>query len=142
MFVSFKDSLAEYQYPSTSQKEKKVLCCKKPHWDILRLKPFLCSLEAIPKVICISQVRTVKTQRSLASFCYLSKRIIRAILKISAILYKMLYMYFSFWLLYWELNHMIFLKLEKIELLAKLSKFTKWHLFSLKMTSKDYFEWK
>jgi hypothetical protein len=33
----------------------------------------------------------------------------------------------------WELSHVIFLMLRKKELLAKLSKFTKWQLFSLKM---------
>ena len=34
----------------------------------------------------------------------------------------------------WELNPMIFLKLRKKELLAKMYKFTKWQLFSLKTT--------
>ena len=42
----------------------------------------------------------------------------------------------------WELSHMIFLVLRKKELLAKLSKFTKWQLFSLKMILGCRFEWK
>ena len=33
----------------------------------------------------------------------------------------------------WELSHVTFLMLRKKELLAKLSKFTKWQLFSLKL---------
>ena len=33
----------------------------------------------------------------------------------------------------WKLSHVIFLKLRKKKLLSKLSKFTKWQLFSLKM---------
>ena len=35
----------------------------------------------------------------------------------------------------WELSHVIFLKLSKKELLAKLSKFIKWQHFSLKTTT-------
>ena len=43
----------------------------------------------------------------------------------------------SFCVLRWkscELSHVIFLKLRKIKLLSKLSKFIEWHLFSLKTT--------
>ena len=35
----------------------------------------------------------------------------------------------------WELSHVIFLKLRNKELLPKLSKFTKWQLFSLQTTT-------
>ena len=41
-----------------------------------------------------------------------------------------------------KLSYVIFLKLRKKELLAKLSKFTKWQLFSLKMVLGCRFEWK
>ena len=40
------------------------------------------------------------------------------------------------------MNDVIFLKLIKKELLSKLSKFTKWQLFSLKMLLGFHFEWK
>ena len=40
---------------------------------------------------------------------------------------------------HWVLSHKDFSHAKKKELLAKLSKFTKGHLFSVKMTSKDYF---
>ena len=53
---------------------------------------------------------------------------------------KVLYMSSSFWLLGVESRD--FLMLRKKELLAKLSKFTKWHLLSLKMVLGCRFEWK
>ena len=40
----------------------------------------------------------------------------------------------------WELSHMMFPKLRKKELLAMLSKFTKWQLFSLKTTTQGHLE--
>ena len=40
----------------------------------------------------------------------------------------------------WELSHVIFLMLRKKEPLAKLSKFTKWQIFSLKMVLGCRFE--
>ena len=43
----------------------------------------------------------------------------------------LLYMSFSFWLL----SHVIFFKLREKGLLAMMSKFTKWQLFSLKTTT-------
>ena len=42
----------------------------------------------------------------------------------------------------WEISHVIFHKLRKKELLAKLRKFTKWQLVSLKMVLGCLFEWK
>ena len=40
----------------------------------------------------------------------------------------------------WLLDHVIYLKLRKKEIMAKLSKFTKWQLFSLKMVLGCHFE--
>ena len=57
-------------------------------------------------------------------------------------LWVYLFFFFSLWsstspLVFdcWELNHVIFLKLRKKELLAKMCKFSKWQLFSLKTTT-------
>ena len=43
---------------------------------------------------------------------------------------------------WWKLIHVIFLMLRKKELLAKLSKFTNWQLFSLKRVIDCRFDWK
>ena len=55
-------------------------------------------------------------------------------------LWLLIYMFFSFLqfssvFFSWLLDHVIYFKLRKKEIIAKLSKFTKWQLFALKITT-------